>query len=108
MTLNELVVFLLYLLLFLIILDVLFLFIRFPFFIFAQLLRLAGIAVCRALLLLHMLKLPSLGRPFLEPLFPMRRGNLKDADQQILQPNKLNVSRNSLHLKVTVILMNND
>nr|WP_100401997.1 spore germination protein [Bacillus sp. FJAT-42315] len=67
-------------------------FIRFPFLLFAQFLGLLGITVCLAFLLMHMLNLSSLGRPFLEPIFPLRRADLKDAlfrlpfDQQRMRP----------------------
>ncbi|WP_203363136.1 spore germination protein [Bacillus sp. REN10] len=67
-------------------------FIRFPFFLFAQFLGLLGLVICGCFVLLHMLKLSSLGRPFLEPIFPLRRADLKDAlfrlpfDQQRLRP----------------------
>ncbi|MFK2826512.1 spore germination protein [Bacillus sp. B190/17] len=53
--------------------------IRFPFLLFAQLLGLLGMAVCAAFLLAHLLKLTSLGRPFLEPLYPLRLPDLKDS-----------------------------
>ncbi|WXB92439.1 spore germination protein [Bacillus sp. FJAT-52991] len=67
-------------------------FIRFPFLLSAQFLGLVGIMVCMALLFFHILNLSSLGRPFLEPIFPLRRMDLKDAifrlpfDQQRLRP----------------------
>ncbi|MBM7647405.1 tetrahydromethanopterin S-methyltransferase subunit G [Bacillus ectoiniformans] len=53
--------------------------IRFPFLIMAQLLGLVGLAVCFACMLGHLLKLTSLGRPYLEPLYPFRFKDLKDA-----------------------------
>ena len=53
--------------------------IRFPFLLFAQLLGLIGVAVCTAILVAHLLKLKSLGRPFLEPVYPIRWQDMKDA-----------------------------
>ncbi|MGM0845802.1 MAG: spore germination protein [Bacillota bacterium] len=52
---------------------------RFPFLLFAQIWGLLGIVFCFCLLLTHLLKLTSLGRPFLEPLYPPRLYDLKDA-----------------------------
>jgi hypothetical protein len=52
---------------------------RFPFLIFAQLWGLLGIVFCFCFLMGHLLKLTSLGRPFLEPLYPPRLKDLKDA-----------------------------
>ncbi len=52
---------------------------RFPFLVFAQLLGLVGIAVCFAFVLVHLLKLSSIGRPFLTPVYPLRTRDLKDA-----------------------------
>ncbi|RDI41410.1 spore germination protein [Falsibacillus pallidus] len=52
---------------------------RFPFLIFAQLWGLLGIVFCFSLLMAHLLQLSSLGRPFLEPLFPPRIRDFKDA-----------------------------
>ncbi|KIL75949.1 spore germination protein [Bacillus badius] len=53
--------------------------IRFPFLIFAQLLGLLGVAACTAIVVAHLLKLKSLGRPFLEPVYPIRLKDMKDA-----------------------------
>ncbi|KMY55180.1 spore gernimation protein GerA [Bacillus sp. FJAT-27231] len=53
--------------------------IRFPFLLFAQLLGLLGVAVCSAMVLAHLFKLTSLGRPFLEPVYPLRLTDMKDA-----------------------------
>lgn len=53
--------------------------IRFPFLIFAQLWGLLGIVLCFCFLLTHLIQLTSLGRPFLEPIYPLRIGDLKDA-----------------------------
>ncbi|WLD93639.1 spore germination protein [Alkalihalobacillus sp. AL-G] len=52
--------------------------IRFPFLLFAQLWGLLGIMLCFCFLLVHLLRLDSLGRPYLEPLFPPRVPDLKD------------------------------
>ncbi|CAN7218015.1 spore germination protein [Rossellomorea sp. LjRoot5] len=52
---------------------------RFPFLLFAQLWGLLGIVYCFCLLMGHLLQLTSLGRPFLEPIFPPRVKDLKDA-----------------------------
>ncbi|MEY8189646.1 spore germination protein [Peribacillus simplex] len=53
--------------------------IRFPFILLAQLLGLVGVAVCFAFLMSHLLKLTSLGRPFLEPIYPLRVEDFKDS-----------------------------
>ncbi|WP_273852571.1 spore germination protein [Guptibacillus spartinae] len=52
---------------------------RFPFLLFAHLWGLLGVTVCFSFLIAHLLKLKSLGRPFLEPLYPLRVQDLKDA-----------------------------
>jgi hypothetical protein len=52
---------------------------RFPFLLFAELWGLLGILVCFCFLLTHLIRLTSLGRPYLEPLYPPRRKDLKDA-----------------------------
>ncbi|WP_110928563.1 spore germination protein [Bacillus massiliglaciei] len=52
--------------------------IRFPFLVAAQLYGLFGIAICSAFFLSHLLRLKSLGRPYLEPLYPLRMQDLKD------------------------------
>jgi hypothetical protein len=52
---------------------------RFPFLLFAELWGLLGIVYCFCLLLTHLLRLTSLGRPFLEPAFPPRLADIKDA-----------------------------
>lgn len=52
---------------------------RFPFLIFADLWGLLGITFCFCLLLTHLIQLTSLGRPFLEPMYPPRITDLKDA-----------------------------
>jgi hypothetical protein len=52
---------------------------RFPFLLFAELWGLLGVVFCFILLLTHLLRLTSLGRPFLEPLYPLRVKDFKDA-----------------------------
>lgn len=52
---------------------------RFPFLIFAAVWGLLGIMVCLAFLITHLLRLESLGRPYLEPIFPPRINEWKDA-----------------------------
>ena len=37
------------------------------------------IVVCFCFLLAHLIRLTSLGRPFLEPIYPLRVGDLRDA-----------------------------
>lgn len=54
-------------------------FIRFPFIIAAQLLGLLGISLCFMVFVVHLLKLTSLGRPYIEPIYPMRFTDMKDA-----------------------------
>lgn len=53
--------------------------IRFPFLLGAQLYGLFGIALCSAFILSHLLKLTSLGSPYLEPLYPLRIKDFKDS-----------------------------
>ncbi|MDN4073919.1 spore germination protein [Fictibacillus terranigra] len=53
--------------------------IRFPFLIFAQFWGLLGVSICTAFILAHTLRLTSLGRPYMAPLFPLRMTDLKDA-----------------------------
>lgn len=52
---------------------------RFPFLFFAELWGLLGIVFCFCLLMTHLLRLTSLNRPFLEPLYPPRVTDLKDS-----------------------------
>ncbi|EIT86346.1 sopre germination protein [Fictibacillus macauensis ZFHKF-1] len=52
---------------------------RFPLIIFAQFWGMLGVAICSALLLGHLLRLTSLGRPYLEPIFPLRLADFRDA-----------------------------
>ncbi|MDV7765248.1 spore germination protein [Peribacillus sp. CSMR9] len=53
--------------------------IRFPFLIAAQLYGLFGLALCSAFILSHLLKLTSLGSPYLDPLYPLRIYDFKDS-----------------------------
>lgn len=53
--------------------------IRFPFLLMAHYIGLLGVAISFCYLILHLLKLSSLGRPFLEPFYPLRVSDLKDA-----------------------------
>ncbi|MFZ3590793.1 spore germination protein [Bacillus sp. DJP31] len=53
--------------------------IRFPFLLLAHLWGLIGIVMCFCFLMTHLLHLTSLGRPFLEPIYPPRFEDLKDA-----------------------------
>ena len=53
--------------------------IRFPFLLFAHLLGLVGVVVSFSFLMAHLLKLTSLGRPFLEPVYPLRVQDFKDS-----------------------------
>ncbi|WP_374193738.1 spore germination protein [Bacillus sp. ISL-75] len=52
---------------------------RFPFLFFAELWGLLGIVFCFCLLMTHVIRLTSLNRPFLEPIYPPRMADLKDS-----------------------------
>jgi len=52
---------------------------RFPILLFAQLWGLLGIVFSFCIMLTHLLRLTSLGRPFLEPIYPPRIQDLKDS-----------------------------
>ncbi|MBS4212855.1 spore germination protein [Neobacillus rhizophilus] len=52
---------------------------RFPFLLMAELWGLLGIAIAFLFLMNHLLRLTSLGRPYLEPIYPPRMKDLKDA-----------------------------
>jgi hypothetical protein len=52
---------------------------RFPFLILGVLWGLLGIVFSFCILLTHLIRLSSLGRPFLEPLYPLRLTDLKDS-----------------------------
>jgi hypothetical protein len=53
--------------------------IRFPFLLLAELWGLLGIAIAFIFLIGHLLRLTSFGRPYLEPIYPPRLEDLKDA-----------------------------
>ncbi|MBS4220816.1 spore germination protein [Bacillus sp. FJAT-49711] len=53
--------------------------IRFPFLLFAQLWGFLGIVINVCIILAHLIQLKSLGRPYLEPVYPPRLTDLKDA-----------------------------
>lgn len=53
--------------------------IRFPFLLMAHYIGLVGVAVSFIFLLIHLLRLSSLGRPFLEPVYPLRLQGLMDS-----------------------------
>lgn len=52
---------------------------RFPFILFAHVWGLVGIVLCFSFFLTHLLRLTSLGRPYLEPIYPPRVPDLKDS-----------------------------
>lgn len=52
---------------------------RFPFLFFANSFGMLGVVLCFCYMLAHLLRLTSLGRPFLEPIYPPRLRDLKDA-----------------------------
>ncbi len=52
---------------------------RFPFLLMAELWGLLGITIAFCFLMTHLIRLTSLGHPFLEPLYPPRVQDLKDA-----------------------------
>ncbi|KEF37763.1 spore germination protein, GerA family [Schinkia azotoformans MEV2011] len=52
---------------------------RFPFLLFAHVWGLVGIVLCFSFFLTHLLRLTSLGRPYLEPIYPPRVADLKDS-----------------------------
>jgi spore germination protein KA len=53
--------------------------IRFPFILSAQLLGMLGVMVCLGFFFSHLLKLTSLGRPYIAPIYPLRIMDLKDS-----------------------------
>lgn len=53
--------------------------IRFPFLLLAELWGLLGVVMCFCLFLTHLIRLTSLGRPFLEPIYPPRIRDLRDS-----------------------------
>lgn len=52
---------------------------RFPFLLFAELWGFVGIILCFCFLMGHTIRLTSLGRPYLEPIYPTRIKDFKDA-----------------------------
>ncbi|SDH09119.1 GerA spore germination protein [Alteribacillus persepolensis] len=52
--------------------------IRFPFIIFAALFGAVGIALTLAFFLAHLIRLESIGRPYLSPFYPLRLADWKD------------------------------
>lgn len=54
-------------------------FLRFPFLIFAELWGLLGIVMAFCFLISHLTRLTSLGRPYLEPVYPLRKADFKDS-----------------------------
>jgi hypothetical protein len=52
---------------------------RFPFIFFAYLWGGLGIVICLSFLMVHLLKLTSLGNPYMSPLYPIRLSDWKDA-----------------------------
>ncbi len=52
---------------------------RFPFLLMAEVWGLIGITIAFCFLLTHMLRLTSLGHPYMEPIFPLRVTDFKDA-----------------------------
>lgn len=53
--------------------------IRFPFLIFADIWGLLGILICFSFVMAHLLRLTSMGRPYLEPLYPPRKYDLRES-----------------------------
>ncbi|MEK4029909.1 spore germination protein [Pseudobacillus sp. FSL P4-0506] len=74
-------------------------FLRFPFLLFAQLWGLLGVVFCLLIVITHLLRLTSLGRPYFEPLYPPRWRDLKDSfirmsfDKQIRRPSYLQAQK---------------
>lgn len=52
---------------------------RFPFLFMAELWGLLGITIAFCFLITHLIRLTSLGQPFMEPFFPLRVNDFKDA-----------------------------
>ncbi|MBH5318413.1 spore germination protein [Paenibacillus sp. GSMTC-2017] len=52
---------------------------RYPFIIAAAMLGIVGILICGCFLLTHLLRLKSLGTPFLQPFYPLRVQDWKDS-----------------------------
>ena len=79
---------------------------RFPFLFFAELWGLLGIVLCFCFLMTHLIRLTSLNRPFLEPLYPPRLTDFKDAiirlpfSKQSIRPKYLR-TQNPIRFTVT-------
>lgn len=77
--------------------------IRFPFLLSAALLGFLGVTLCLAVLIAHLLKMSSLGRPYLDPVYPVHLKDLKDAfirlpfDMQKTRPTELRTSNPFKH-----------
>jgi hypothetical protein len=52
---------------------------RFPFLFMAELWGMLGVTIALCFLLIHLLRLTSLGFPFMEPIFPLRMHDFRDA-----------------------------
>lgn len=72
---------------------------RFPFLLFAELWGLLGIVFCFCILATHLLRLTSLNKPYLEPIYPPRVQDMKDAllrfpfSFQTKRPNQLRTQK---------------
>ncbi|UVI28777.1 spore germination protein [Paenibacillus spongiae] len=53
--------------------------IRYPFILAAQMLGFVGVVVCASFFLAHLLRLKSLGTPYLQPFYPIRFADWEDA-----------------------------
>ncbi|MCM2535951.1 spore germination protein [Neobacillus pocheonensis] len=86
---------------------------RFPFLFFAELWGLLGIVFCFCLLMTHLIRLTSLNRPFLEPIYPPRMADLKDSlirlpfSKQSLRPDYLR-TKNPVRFTITEKKENRD
>ncbi|WP_237417284.1 spore germination protein [Halobacillus litoralis] len=80
--------------------------IRFPFLMGAQLWGLVGVSMCMVFYIGHLIKLQSIGRPFFEPLYPLRFKDLKDAFIRLPFPKQ--VERPVLMRSEDPIRMNKD
>ncbi|WP_449537676.1 spore germination protein [Ferdinandcohnia sp. Marseille-Q9671] len=54
-------------------------FLRFPFLLAAFMFGLPGIALCFCFVMIHLVNLTSIGRPYLEPIYPPRTRDFKDS-----------------------------
>jgi len=81
---------------------------RFPFLVMAELWGLIGITVAFCFLLTHMLRLTSLGHPYMEPIFPLRITDFRDAlfrlpfNKQAKRPQYLRTEDSMRYSKVKV------